>query len=132
MRVETSIESLFSQMPPLVKHVLERLPKTSQQPMFRLLLGSTADRSGASTHYDIDCRSKLTLQEVMLEYLPGTFECRFQLLWDGEALDFEEQLLHALQTTGPIAQGEITVRLPEVAHRVRFLSIIYRFSSFSK
>jgi hypothetical protein len=113
MRIDTRIEQVFAQMPPLVMRFLAQLPTPSKQPMLRLLLTSK-DSSEDSEHYDIQCNSTLTLEQVLLDYLPGTFECTCQLLWDGEPFDLEAHLIQGTHAIDCTAISE--VRAP---HKVR-------------
>lgn len=89
MRVETTIEELYHQMPPLVLQVLKTKPQAVQQ-QFRLLPQSS---SRSSKPFDLDCHSSITLKDVMYEYLPGTFEFKLQLLCEGEPVNVEELLV---------------------------------------
>lgn len=93
MRVETTIEALYHQMPPLVLQVLKAMPQPAHQ-HFRLLPQSS---SRSSKPFDLECCRTVTLRDVMVDYLPGTFEFKFQLLCNGEPINFEQELLQMSQ-----------------------------------
>jgi hypothetical protein len=108
MRVETTIEALFNQLPPLVHHVLMKMEESSQL-QFRLLPPSNSRRNGpASKAFDVDCSAIISLKDIMKDYLPGTLEFEFQLLCNSRPIDFEKELIrvsqHQLHDSTSLAQ----------------------------
>jgi hypothetical protein len=92
MRLETTIEALYNQLPPLVVHVLQQMPQSAQL-HFRML----PERNSANARpFDIECFRTVTLRDLMLD-LPGTFEFKFQLLCNSKPINFAGELIKLSQ-----------------------------------
>lgn len=109
MRVETTVQSLYQQLPPLFQHVLRTLPQDAHL-QFRLLQPNGGHNSEP---FDLECSRSISLQDIMVDYLPGTFEFKFQLICNSEPLDVQQQLLEMAQPQ--VAPSSPSVRMIPVS-----------------
>lgn len=101
MSVQTTIQGLFSQLPQLAHNllqvVLDNSPPLASSFQLRLVcdfpdICSTTDHS-----FDLPIHSSVTLEEIMHEYIPGTFQLSFRLLYQGEPVNLAALILEQLE-----------------------------------
>lgn len=98
MSIQTTIQGLFSQLPPLTKHLVQMVlgnpAALANDFQLRVVCDFPDIASGHS--FDLDVHSSVTLAEIMCEYVPGTFQLSFRLLYRGRPVNLARLVDEAL------------------------------------
>lgn len=100
MSIQTTIQGLFSQLPELVQNLLEVVlhnsPPLASDFQLRLICDFPDVISSSGHNFDIPVHSSITLEQIMHEYIPGTFQLSFRLLYQGEPVNLAALILDQL------------------------------------
>lgn len=125
MSIQTTIQGMFSQLPrlahSLLQVVLDNSPTLANSFQLRLVCEFPDVIATATQNFDLPIHSSVTLEEIMHEYIPGTFQLSFRLLYNGKPVNLAALILQHLDKSyhdGPKTGQPVRAPLQQAVHRV--------------
>lgn len=117
MSLQTTIQGVLSQLPEVAQNLLEVVldnsPPLASDFQLRLVCDFPEVLSSAGQNFDLPVHSPVTLEEIMHEYIPGTFQLSFRLLYQGEPVNLAALILEHLTKSYREGSEAIPVQAPK-------------------